>query len=70
MSGAWKMKKKGERWMMTPEEFAKEMERISDNEWRLEDRHISMNGLMCRLLESLGYEKGVDIFYNAEKWYS
>lgn len=36
----------------------------------VKDTHISMDYLMCTVLRELGYDEGVDIFMNTEKWYA
>ena len=36
----------------------------------IEGAHSEADDLMCQLLEELGYEEGVKIFKNAEKWYA
>lgn len=56
---------------MSPEEFKEEMKNIentfSDDP---EERHYEMDDLMCRVLESLGYSEGIDIFTNSMRWYA
>lgn len=57
--------------MMTPEEFKNKMELVNeeynnDNE----EKHVHMDNLMCDLLSSIGYEEGIDIFIDADKWYA
>ena len=32
--------------------------------------HSMMDGIMCETLEKLGFEKGVEIFNEAPKWYA
>ena len=63
--------------IMTPEEFAKKMKKISDNlkcqndaYYDEEDAHSKMDGIMADLLRQLGYGEGIDIFENTNKWYS
>ena len=63
--------------VMTPEEFAKEMQTIrdefidDDRDWNdLEDVHAAMDELMAEVLRSLGYVEGVTIFENTDKWYA
>ena len=63
--------------IMTPEEFAKKMKKISDNlkyqndaYYNEEDAHMQMDDLMSDLLRQLGYGEGIDIFENTNKWYS
>ena len=52
--------------VMTPEEFAKAMRKISDNL----NAHLEMDRVMADLLRQLGYGEGIDIFENTNKWYS
>lgn len=54
---------------MTPEDFTAKMEEISNNMDK-EERHIDADILMCDILRSLGYEKGVEIFRSMDKWYA
>ena len=63
--------------MMTPEEFWLKMatlisECTYDGEYDPYEEilHIKMDELMCDLLKELGYEKGVEVFKRAPKWYS
>lgn len=70
--------------IMTPEEFAKAMRKISDKlnapimsvfctestHYDEEDAHLEMDGIMADLLRQLGYGEGIDIFKNTNKWYS
>ena len=56
---------------MTPEEFKNAIGLINeeyndDNE----AKHVRMDNLMCELLSVIGYEEGIDIFRDADKWYS
>lgn len=56
---------------MTPEEFKNKMELI--NEEYCDDneaKHVCMDRLMCELLSSIGYEEGIDIFRDTDKWYA
>lgn len=57
--------------IITPEEFAEQMiqlaEKYSDD---TETCHIMMDALMCDILESLGYNKGVAIFNETDMWYA
>lgn len=56
---------------MTPEEFWLKMcTIITKNDGYEETMHIEMDNLMCDLLKELGYEKGVEVFERAPKWYS
>ena len=57
--------------MMTPEEFWLKMcTIITKHDGYEEAVHIDMDKLMCNLLRELGYEKGVEVFERAPKWYS
>lgn len=63
--------------IMTPDEFAKKMKKISDNlkyqndaYYDEEDAHMQMDDLMSDLLRQLGYGEGIDIFDNTSKWYA
>lgn len=49
--------------------FANEMRRINRNN-DTEMAHILADELMCKLLRELGYDEGVDIFEQMDKWYS
>jgi hypothetical protein len=56
---------------MTPEEFFEQMKMVSDRCGDdKEDSHKCMDRLMCLVLRELGYEKGVEFFENAPKWYA
>ena len=35
-----------------------------------EEKHINADVLMCDVLKQLGYKAGIEVFENAEKWYS
>ncbi len=56
---------------MTPEEFELKMQTLltkyGDN---TETLHVEMDELMCKCLSELGYDKGVEVFENADRWYS
>lgn len=62
--------------MTTPEEFAAKMRNIPKTldshgrPWDAEDSHILADDYMCDLLRELGYEEGVYIFENMNKWYA
>lgn len=62
--------------MTTPEEFATKMRNIPKTldsygmPWDAEDSHILADDYMCDLLRELGYEEGVYIFENMNKWYA
>lgn len=56
---------------MTPKEFEKEMKKIIENKSKdTEYVHLKMDELMCKVLEGLGYQKGVSLFKNTERWYA
>ena len=56
---------------ITPEEFAQRMQKLVDLYSEDEEiLHSKLDELMMETLISLGYEKGVEIFDNAPKWYS
>ena len=60
---------------MTPEEFAKQMQEIKDSaeesdDVKTESDHIKQDALMCQVLTELGYNEGVNIFNDTEKWYA
>ena len=55
--------------VMTPKEFEEKMKEISERD-DIEVRHSSGDILMAKVLISLGYEAGVEIFENMEKWYA
>ena len=54
---------------MTPEEFKEKMKNIWDK-YDEEDGHDLADRLMCDVLRQLGYGEGVEIFEEADKWYS
>lgn len=55
--------------LMTPEEFAKEMQ-DAYCKYDKERSHIKMDRLMADLLRQLGYGEGIDVFENTDKWYA
>jgi hypothetical protein len=59
---------------MTPDEFAQKMRAISEAMERgrndPESRHCYADDLMCELLKELGYEEGVKVFEEMDKWYA
>lgn len=54
---------------MSPAEFAERL-RLVFKEADIEEEHSKADGLMCEVLESLGYGEGVEVFVNARKWYA
>lgn len=55
---------------MTPEQFKQAMQKIVDEQKDQQYRHIAMDGLMCNLLEQLGYKEGCYIFLDTDRWYA
>lgn len=59
---------------MTPEEFTTKMREAYEYYYTKNDDeelvHITMDGIMCDLLRSLGYGEGIDIFNNTPMWYA
>ena len=59
----------------TPEEFyehmlkIKNMYSIGENQ-DTEMLHIKFDEYICDVLKSYGFNKGVEVFKNTEKWYS
>lgn len=55
----------------TPEEFKNEMKKILE---RYEDDpemfHAAADDYICSVMETLGFEEGIQIFENADKWYA
>ena len=55
---------------MTPEEFEQKMQEIQkENGFNEKIAHEDMDDLMCEVLISLGYVKGIEIFKAQPKWY-
>ena len=52
---------------MTPEEFEQKMQELN-KDCDTAVAHEDMDDLMCEILISLGYEKGVEIFKKKHKW--
>lgn len=61
------------------EKFAKEMQEIVDKYDNLsretgmldiEYRHLDMDDLICRTLDALGFNEGVEIFTDTKKYYA
>lgn len=55
---------------MTPEEFENQIKEIFKGNYDIEEAHFEADCLMTGLLISLGYQKGVEIFDTADKWYA
>jgi hypothetical protein len=57
--------------VMSPEEFAKAMNKMFDNQSKdKENAHRSADALMLKILTDLGYGEGVEAFKKMPKWYS
>lgn len=63
--------------VLTPEEFSSAMMQIKDGTfysqhrmYDAENQHIDADDLMCNVLRSLGYGKGIDIFCSMTRWYA
>lgn len=50
------------------EKYLKQMKEC--NNYGTEEGHSQADGLLCGLLEELGYTELVEIYQNLEKWYS
>lgn len=56
---------------MDPQKFYEKMDQIRmQYKSDLEACHVEMDDLMCKVLNELGYEAGVRVFENTEKWYA
>lgn len=56
---------------MSAEEFYEKMSRLKNEcgeDYEL--FHVKADDLMCELLKEIGYSKGVEVFENADVWYS
>lgn len=58
--------------VMTPQEFAQQMQEIARGPGRgdAETRHFEADDLVAKVLRTLGYGDGADIFDEMEKWYA
>ena len=54
---------------ITPDEFRRRMKEIKENGDQ-EEAHIEADQLMCSLLDTLGYGRGVATFRGMYKWYA
>ena len=53
---------------MDPDVFKNTMDELAtSNSLTKEDRHKEMEGLMCEVLRSIGYDDGIDIFERAKE---
>lgn len=56
--------------MITPEEFAKRMQKLKDLNINYQEMaHKNMDALMCMVLKELGYGEGVKIYLSTDKWF-
>lgn len=56
---------------VTPQEFKERMQKIRDQVGGDEEiAHSAMDGLMAEVLIGLGYEEGIAIFNDQDKWYT
>ena len=55
---------------ITPEEFAMRMRQIKERYDNPESMHGAADVLIEKTLRSLGYDEGVTVFMNMEKWYA
>lgn len=56
---------------LSPRSFAHRMQKLYEEYGGdREAVHAEMDDLMCNLLRSLGYGKGVEIFESTDKWYA
>lgn len=56
--------------LIFPSEFEGEMRHIAETESDVELRHVRADNLMMQVLCHLGYEKGVSVFDEMNKWYA
>jgi hypothetical protein len=58
--------------MMTPQEFADKMRALSvrSQSGALNRTHLEADELMCEILREWGFNEGVDIFEEMDKWYA
>ena len=55
---------------MTPDEFATKMKEVfASDEYSVLSAHMRAEEVICKLLKSLGYGKGVETFEQADKWW-
>ena len=55
---------------ITPKEFKDLMQKIIDSSNDPESNHGDADNLLCEVLTSLGYDEGVKIFEQMDKWYA
>lgn len=56
--------------LVTAADFEKKMKEIAEIKYDDEGRHKKADDLLCKVLKSLGYEKGVEIYESIGKWYA
>lgn len=56
--------------LITAAEFERKMREIAEIKHDDEGRHMKADDLLCKVLKSLGYEKGVEIYESIGKWYA
>ena len=58
-------------YLITPREFEERMAKISnDRSLDKEEKHMDADCLMVKVLNSLGFSTGTQIFEEMEKWYA
>ena len=62
------LKRAGFEFIMTPDEFEARMKEAAEEDG--ETGHRLADELMAKLLTSLGYGKGVEVFEKMGKWYA
>jgi hypothetical protein len=55
--------------LVTPEQFAQRMRQFAEMD-DSEAAHSSADGLLCDVLEALGYDEGIKVYRDMKKWYS
>lgn len=56
--------------IISPDEFQRAMQRLADENFDPEISHSDADRLLCKVLEQLGYGKGVAVFRSLKIWYS
>lgn len=57
---------------MTKKELKDKYIKLMENQvggWDKESEHMNADGLLCDLLEELGFEEVVEVYNEIEKWY-
>lgn len=55
--------------IITPKQFYEQM-KVAFGGDDIESNHSAGDDVMCELLKSLGYNDGVKVFEDADKWYA